>query len=128
MVHKTSTLAGLTVLLGMAISACASTTQRSGFRAGLDGGGSSGGDDSSVENGGGDDGTRIASLPASTKEKPMPTEEETRAANKAVVVCFNLFTFNQVLRPAFPDLSVEMHAEHWGVNTLPSVLALLRGA
>jgi hypothetical protein len=75
----------------------------------------------------------------------MPTEEETRAANKAVVVRFNkevieqgnestfreliapdfvnrsappgaptgpegmLFTFNRVLRPAFPDLSVEIH-------------------
>jgi predicted ester cyclase len=85
-----------------------------------------------------------------------------------------LFTFNRVLRPAFPDLSVEIHdqvaegdkvttrktirgthrgelfgipptgkrveievidivrvvsgryAEHWGVNTLPSVLAILR--
>ena len=85
-------------------------------------------------------------------------------------------TFNRVLRPAFPDLSVEIHeqiaegdkvttrktirgthrgdlfgvaptgksvaidvidivriadgryAEHWGVNTLPSVLAALRGA
>src|SRR5580704_10106487 len=84
-----------------------------------------------------------------------------------------LFTFNRVLRPAFPDLSVEIHdqvaegdkvttrktirgthrgelfgiaptgkgveidvidivrldngryAEHWGVNTLPSVLAIL---
>jgi predicted ester cyclase len=142
----------------------------------------------------------------------MPTEEETRAANKAVVVRFNkevieqgneatfrdlmafgfvnrsappgaptgpegmLITFNRVLRPAFPDLSVEIHdqvaegdkvttrktirgthrgelfgipptgkrieidvidivrlangryAEHWGVNTLPSVLAALRGA
>jgi predicted ester cyclase len=87
-----------------------------------------------------------------------------------------LNTFNRVLRPAFPDLSVEIHeqiaegdkvttrktirgthrgdlfgvaptgksvaievidivriadgryAEHWGVNTLPSVLAALRGA
>jgi predicted ester cyclase len=87
-----------------------------------------------------------------------------------------LFTFNRVLRPAFPDLSVEIHdqvaegdkvttrktirgthrgelfgisptgkrieidvidivrlvkgryAEHWGVNTLPSVLSTLRGA
>jgi predicted ester cyclase len=142
----------------------------------------------------------------------MPTEEDTRAANKAVVVRFNkevieqgneatfhdlmapdfvnrsaapgvptgpegmLFTFNRVLRPAFPDLSVEIHdqvaerdkvttrktirgthrgellgipptgkrveidvidivrlangryAEHWGVNTLPSVLSILRGA
>jgi predicted ester cyclase len=142
----------------------------------------------------------------------MPTEEETRAANKAVVVRFNqevieqgneatfrelmapdlvnrsappgaptgpegmLLTFNRVLRPAFPDLSVEIrdqvaegdkvttpktirgthrgelfgipptgkrieidvidivrldngrYAEHWGVNTLPSVLATLRGA
>jgi predicted ester cyclase len=86
-----------------------------------------------------------------------------------------LSTFNRVLRPAFPDLSVEIHdqvaegdkvttrksirgthrgelfgiaptgkrieidvidivrlaggryAEHWGVNTLPSVLAMLRG-
>jgi predicted ester cyclase len=86
-----------------------------------------------------------------------------------------LNTFNRVLRPAFPDLSVEIHeqiaegdkvttrktirgthqgelfgvaptgksvaidvidivriadgryAEHWGVNTLPSVLAALRG-
>ena len=85
-----------------------------------------------------------------------------------------LFTFNRVLRPAFPDLSVEIHdqvaegdrvttrktirgthrgelfgipptgkrveidvidivrlangryAEHWGVNTLPSVLSFLR--
>jgi predicted ester cyclase len=142
----------------------------------------------------------------------MPTEEETRAANKAIVVRFNrevieqgneatfrdlmatdfvnrsappgaptgpegmLFTFHKVLRPAFPDLSVEIHdqvaegdkvttrktirgthrgelfgipptgkrieidvidivrlangryAEHWGVNTLPSVLAALRGS
>jgi predicted ester cyclase len=142
----------------------------------------------------------------------MPTDEDTRAANKAVVVRFNkevieqgneatfhdlmapdfvnrsaapgvptgpegmLFTFNRVLRPAFPDLSVEIHdqvaerdkvttrktirgthrgellgipptgkrveidvidivrlangryAEHWGVNTLPSVLSILRGA
>jgi predicted ester cyclase len=142
----------------------------------------------------------------------MPTEEEMRIANKAVVERFNkevieqgneatfreliapdfvnrsappgapagpegmLFTFNRVLRPAFPDLSVEVHdqvaegnkvttrktirgthrgdlfgipptgkrieidvidivrlangryAEHWGVNTLPSVLAILRGA
>jgi predicted ester cyclase len=142
----------------------------------------------------------------------MPTEEETCAANKAIVVRFNrevieqgneatfrelmapdfvnrsappgappgpegmLFTFNRVLRPALPDLSVEIHdqvaegdkvttrktirgthrgelfgipptgtqvvidvidivrlangryAEHWGVNTLPSVLAALRGA
>jgi predicted ester cyclase len=142
----------------------------------------------------------------------MPTEDETRTANKAVVVRFNkevieqgneatfrdlmapdfvnrsapvgaptgpegmLFTFNRVLRPAFPDLSVEIHdqlaegdrvttrktirgthrgelfgipatgrrieidvidivrlvngryAEHWGVNTLPSVLSTLRGA
>jgi predicted ester cyclase len=141
----------------------------------------------------------------------MRTEEETRAANKAVVVRFNkeviergdevvfrelmapdfvnrsappgappgpegmLSTFNRVLRPAFPDLTVEIHdqvaegdkvttrktirgthlgelfgipptqerieiqvidivrvkdgryAEHWGVNTLPSVLAALRG-
>jgi predicted ester cyclase len=141
----------------------------------------------------------------------MPTEEETREANKAVVLRFNkevielgnevtfrelmapdfvnrsappgaqpgpegmLFTFNRVLRPAFPDLSVEIHdqvaegdkvttrktirgthlgelfgipptgkrieidvidivrvahgryAEHWGVNTLPSVLSALRG-
>ena len=141
----------------------------------------------------------------------MPTEEEMRIANKAVVERFNkevieqgneatfreliapdfvnrsappgapagpegmLFTFNRVLRPAFPDLSVEVHdqvaegnkvttrktirgthrgdlfgipptgkrieidvidivrlangryAEHWGVNTLPSVLAILRG-
>jgi predicted ester cyclase len=87
-----------------------------------------------------------------------------------------LFTFNRVLRPAFPDLSVEIrdqvaegdkvttrktirgthrgelfgiaptgkrieidvidivrldngrYAEHWGVNTLPSVLSTLRGA
>jgi len=86
-----------------------------------------------------------------------------------------LFTFNQLLRPAFPDLRVEIHdqiaegdrvttrktirgthkgellgvpatgqavaidvidivrlrdgkyVEHWGVNTLPSVLAQLRG-
>jgi predicted ester cyclase len=142
----------------------------------------------------------------------MPNEEETRAANKAVVVRFNkeviengneatfrelmapdfvnrsappgaptgpegmLFTFNRVLRPAFPDLSVEIrdqvaegdkvttrktihgthrgelfgisptgkrieidvidivrldngrYAEHWGVNTLASVLSTLRGA
>jgi predicted ester cyclase len=140
----------------------------------------------------------------------MPTEEETRIANKAVVMRFNkevieqgneatfrelmapdfvnrsappgapagpegmLFTFTRVLRPAFPDLTVEVHdqvaegdkvttrktirgthrgdllgipptgkrveidvidivrlargryAEHWGVNTLPSVLAALR--
>ena len=140
----------------------------------------------------------------------MPTEEETRAANRAVVVRFNkevieqgneatfrelmapdfvnrsappgaptgpdgmLFTFNRVLRPAFPDLSVEIHdqvaegdkvttrktirgthrgellgvqatnkpvsidvidivrvkdgryVEHWGVNTLASVLAQLK--
>jgi predicted ester cyclase len=142
----------------------------------------------------------------------MPTEEERRAANKAVVVRFNkevieqgneasfrelmardfvnrsappgaptgpegmLFTFSRVLRPAFPDLSVEIHdqvaegdkvttrktirgthrgelfgvpptgksveinvidivrvvdgryAEHWGVNTLPSVLSALRAS
>ncbi len=86
-----------------------------------------------------------------------------------------LFTFNRLLRPAFPDLSVEIHdqvaegdkvttrktirgthrgelfgipptgkrveidvidivrlangryAEHWGVNTLPTVLSALRG-
>jgi predicted ester cyclase len=142
----------------------------------------------------------------------MSTEQETRAANKAVVVRFNkevieqgseatfrelmapdfvnhsappgapagpegmLFTFTRVLRPAFPDLSVEIqdqvaegdkvttrktirgthrgelfgiaptgrsveinvidivrvvdgrYAEHWGVNTLPSVLAALRAS
>jgi predicted ester cyclase len=141
----------------------------------------------------------------------MLTDEEQRAANKAVVVRFNkeviehgndasfhelvaddfvnrsappgapsgpegmLNTFNKILRPAFPDLSVEIHdqiaerdkvttrktirgthreellgvaatgkrieidvidivriaggryAEHWGVNTLPSVLSILRG-
>jgi predicted ester cyclase len=145
------------------------------------------------------------------KETPMQTEEETRAANKAVVARFNkevieqgreatfhelvapdfvnrtappgappgpegmLLTFNRIMRPAFPDLSVEIHdqvaegdkvttrktirgthrgelfgipptgkqiqievidivrlangryVEHWGVNTLPSVLAMLRG-
>ena len=141
----------------------------------------------------------------------MTTNEETCAANKAVVVRFNrdviergdeaafhaimaaefvnrsappgmpagpegmLYMFNQILRPAFPDLSVQIHAqvtegdlvttrktirgthrgavfgieatgkaveidvidivrvkdgkyvEHWGVNTLPSVLEHLRG-
>jgi predicted ester cyclase len=140
----------------------------------------------------------------------MPTDEETRTANKAVVVRFNkevveqgneaafrdlvapdfvnrtahpgapagpegmIHTFNRILRPAFPDLTVEIHdqvaegdkvttrktlrgthrgelfgipatgrqiaievidivrvrdgryVEHWGINTLPVVLAQLR--
>ena len=96
----------------------------------------------------------------------MSAEEETRAANKAVVVRFNkevieqgneatfhelmaadfvnrsalpgapsgpegmLFTFNRVLRPAFPDLSVEIHdqvAEGDKVTTRKTIRGTHRG-
>ena len=68
-------------------------------------------------------------------------DEHTLNANKATVARFNkdviflasrtLHTFNKILRPALPDLvrvKDGRYVEHWGVNTVPAVLAQLRSA